>query len=286
MKPSFEHIDALPDSSFTFREHILEAFDAPYHFHPEVELTLILSSRGKRFVGTNVSNFEAGDLVLMGPNMPHYWKNENNTDPAHSIVIQFKEEFLGPDFFKKPEFLPIARLLQKAKSGLHFYGKTAELASKELQYLLKASHFHRLLGLLDLLHTLTESKEVNVLDTSQFFAQLPKTDYERLNKIYAYMSENFRQEIRLETISELINMTPQSFCRYYKKVTKKTFVDSLNEYRIRYASQLLVSDGDLTVSEVCFQSGFGNISHFNRQFRQTTGLAPLQYRNEFLKTGL
>ncbi|PQA53028.1 MULTISPECIES: helix-turn-helix domain-containing protein [Siphonobacter] len=284
MKPSFEHIDALPDSSFTFREHVLKAFDAPYHFHPEIELTLILSSRGKRFVGTNVSDFEAGDLVLIGPNVPHYWKNENNTDPAHSIVIQFKEEFLGPEFFRKPEFLPIARLLQRAKSGLHFYGKTAERVTKEIQYLLKDNHFHRLLGLLDLLHTLADSQEVHTLDTSQFFAQLPKTDYERLNKIYAYMAEHFRQEIRLETISELINMTPQSFCRYYKKVTKKTFIDSLNEYRIRYASQLLLSDGDLTVSEVCFQSGFGNISHFNRQFRQTTGLAPLQYRQEFLRS--
>ncbi|MBO9636826.1 helix-turn-helix domain-containing protein [Siphonobacter aquaeclarae] len=283
MKPSFEHIDSLPDSSFTFREFVLPAFDAPYHFHPEIELTLILSSRGKRFVGTNVSDFEAGDLVLIGPNLPHYWKNEGNTEEAHSIVIQFRVDFLGADFFRKPEFLSIARLLQRSKSGLHFYGKTAERAIKEIQYLLKDSHFHRLLGLLDLLHTLAESQEVNVLDTSQFFAQLPKTDYERLNKIYAFMAENFRQEIRLETISELINMTPQSFCRYFKKVTKKTFIDSLNEYRIRYASQLLLSDGDLTVAEICYQSGFGNISHFNRQFRQITGLAPLQYRNEFLR---
>ncbi|MFT4032833.1 MAG: AraC family transcriptional regulator [Siphonobacter sp.] len=283
MKPAFEHIDTLPDSSFTLREFIVPTFDASYHFHPEIELTLILESEGKRFVGTNVSDFTTGDLVLIGPNLPHYWKNNSDTKQAHSIVIQFKEDFLGKDFFRNPELLPIAQLLEKAKSGLHFYGKTAEQAAREIQYLLKVSHFHRLLGVLDLLNTLAEAKEVTVLDTSHFFANLPSTDYERLNKIYAYLTEHFREEIRLDTVSSLINMTPQSFCRYFKKVSKKTFIDTVNEYRIRYASQLLRSDSDLTVSEICFQSGFGNISHFNRQFRQVTGRAPLQYRHEFQK---
>jgi AraC-like DNA-binding protein len=282
MKPTYEHVDPALGSSFLFREINLPAFDAPYHFHPEIELTLILESRGKRFVGTNIADFEPGDLVLLGANLPHCWRNDGSDSPAHALVVQFRDDFMGPDFWQKPELVPVARLLERAKSGLHFRGKIAGRIAGELQYLRHVGPLQRLLGLIDLLHTLAGADDVEVLDSSQFFTSLPRTDYERLNKIYAYVTEHFREEIRLETVSALVSMTPQSFCRYFRKVTKKTFIDLLNEYRIRYAGQLLLHDGDKTVAEICYQSGFGNISHFNRQFRELTGRTPLQYRKEFV----
>ena len=149
-----------------------------------------------------------------------------------------------------------------------------------MQYLQKAGPFQQLLGLLDLLHTLACSADASELDTAGLFGQLPPTDHERLTAIYGYMAGHFRQEIRLETLATLLEMTPQSFCRYFRKITRKTFVDLLTEYRIGYASRLLAGSA-ASVAEVASHSGFGNISHFNRQFRQVTGQTPLQYRKGF-----
>lgn len=281
MKPTYEQVTASPDNSFTFRHLSQPVFDGGYHFHPETELTLITAGQGRRFVGTNVADFRTGDLVLVGSNLPHAWRSEPDNPPAEALVIQFREDFLGKELLAKPEFRPIAQLLGRARSGLHFDGPTQRQISREMHYLQKAGPFQRLLGLLDLLHTLALSTDVNVLDTSQFFGQLPRTDHERLNQIYGYMAEHFHDEIRLETVASLIHMTPQSFCRYFRKITRKTFVDVLTEYRIRYASQLLLSEADASVSDIGYRSGFGNISHFNRQFRHVTGQTPLQYRKSF-----
>ncbi|MCY7349520.1 MAG: AraC family transcriptional regulator, partial [Cytophagaceae bacterium] len=280
-----EHLDSPLNRSFLFREFTLQAFDAPYHFHPEIELTLILSSQGKRFVGTNIAEFGPGDLVLLGSNLPHCWRNdERNEQPAQSVVIQFREDFLGETFWKTPELVPISRLLARARAGLHFVGETARQVARQMQQIGQAEPVARLTGLLSVLNVLANSQEVKILDSGYSAASLSVGDCERINRIYVYVAEQFQSTIRLEEAARTVHMTPQAFCRYFKKITRKTFIELVNEYRIRYASQLLTGDQDKSVAEVCFESGFGNISHFNKQFRLITGQSPLQYRRAFLQT--
>jgi AraC-like DNA-binding protein len=266
-------------------EQLDNAFDAPYHFHPEFELTLILKSEGKRFVGNQVADFQEGDLVLLGPNVPHCWKNDGIgvENSARSIVVQFKEDFLGDTFFNNPETHPIKVLFEKAKSGVLISGKTRDRVAREMIFLLTVSPFQKLLGLLDLLNTIAISKDYEIIDSQSEKYDLSPIDLDRINKVYAYVIEHYTQEVHLETAAHLANMTETAFCRYFKKVTKKTFLDLVTEFRIKHACNLLTTT-DKQVAEVCFESGFGNISHFNKQFKVVTGQSPLNYRKMFLAT--
>jgi len=285
MKALHEKLNITTDDSFLFRQFNLPYFDAPYHSHPEFELTLILKSEGKRFVGNQVADFKEGDLVLLGANVPHCWKNDGigNENAARSIVVQFKEDFLGEGFFKNTETQPIKRLLDKAKSGILISGKTQDRVAREMIFLQTVPPFQKLLGLLDLLNTIATSNDLQLIDNQPDKYNLSAVDLERINKIYAYVIEHYTQDIHLETAAHLINMTETAFCRYFKKITKKTFLDLVTEFRIKHACNLLNST-DKQVAEVCFESGFGNISHFNKQFKVVTGYSPLNYRKMFLAT--
>lgn len=285
MRVQFEHIAALSDRSFHYRTFQLPCFDASYHFHPEYELTLIVRSEGKRFVGHDITDFGAGDLVLIGKNLPHCWKNEDSAkdNQAESVVIQFREDFLGTAFFQKPEMVEIARLLEKSAGGIAFHGGVRNRVGLEMQTIGKMPPFQQVLALLDILNTLAETNECKVLNKTVWLATLAPSDSERINKVYAYLVENFRQEIDLDHAASSIHMTPTAFCRYFKKMTKKTFFDLVTEYRVRYASQLLVNQPDKSVTEICFESGFGNVSHFNKQFKAVTNYTPLHYRKAFEK---
>jgi AraC-like DNA-binding protein len=285
MKASLEQLANTTDGSFLFRQFNLPYFDAPYHFHPEFELTLILKSEGKRFVGNQVADFKEGDLVLLGANVPHCWKNDGigNENSARSIVVQFKEDFLGEGFFKNTETQPIRSLLDKAKSGVLISGKTRDRVAREMIFLQTVPPFQKLLGLLDLLNTIATSKDFEIIDNQPDKYDLSAVDLDRINKVYAYVIEHYTQDIHLETAAHLTNMTETAFCRYFKKITKKTFLDLVTEFRIKHACNLLNST-DKQVAEVCFESGFGNISHFNKQFKVVTGYSPLNYRKMFLAT--
>jgi AraC-like DNA-binding protein len=285
MKASLEQLANTADGSFLFRQFNLPYFDAPYHFHPEFELTLILKSEGKRFVGNQVADFKEGDLVLLGANVPHCWKNDGigNENSARSIVVQFKEDFLGGGFFKNAETQPIKALLDKAKSGILISGKTRDRVAREMIFLQTVPPFQKLLGLLDLLNTIATSKDFEIIDNQPNKYDLSAVDLDRINKVYAYVIEHYTQDIHLETAAHLTNMTETAFCRYFKKITKKTFLDLVTEFRIKHACDLLNST-DKQVAEVCFESGFGNISHFNKQFKVVTGYSPLNYRKMFLAT--
>ncbi len=282
MKPAFEQVDSPLHHSFLLREYALPAFDAPYHVHPEIELTLILSSRGRRFVGTHIADFSPGDLVLLGSNLPHCWRNDaRNRDPARSIVVQFRSDFLGETFWQAPELNPVARLLERARVGLQFTGKTAARVADQMQALVGGEPLARLTGLITVLHGLATSNEVKVLDAEYHATAMTAADCERINRVYVYVAEHFQTVIRLDEVARLVSMTPQAFCRYFKKTTRKTFIELVNDYRIRYASQVLTAHRDKSVAEVCFESGFGNVSHFNNRFRLAMGQSPLQYRRAF-----
>lgn len=287
MKASLEHLSKSAEAlSFEIKEVKQARFDAPYHFHPELELTLIIAGEGKRFIGNQISDFGPGDLVLLGTNLPHCWQNHRKDwlsedpeeDAAQALVIHFSSDFLGEAFMNKRESVTIKSLLDRAKLGFSIQGNTQDKIAREMLLLRGLAPFPRLLQFLQILHTLSiQTADLHPIESSQSHYALSTVDLERINRVYAYVIANYTHEVHLDEVAHLANMTETAFCRYFKKVTQKTFVELVTEFRIKHACQLLRSTSKPMI-EICFESGFGNLSHFNKQFKQWMKMPPLQYR--------
>lgn len=304
LKASYEVLHPPAGHSFLLKVFGELAFTAPYHFHPEYELTLITEGKGKRFVGNHMADFNAGDLVLIGPHLPHCWKLETPTRPAGAIVIQFAPGFLGEDFFSKAEFSFIRKLLQNSGCGIQFPSLQPEqqegvypakqqpgadlpiagpsLTEQVRRLSTEKNEFRKLIGLLEILQELALNRNAVLLDTRRTTAELPPIDRERIHPIFAYLVENFRGEVSLDSAAAAIGMTPNAFCRYFKKITRKTFMETVIEYRLNYATHQLIQT-DKPISAICFDSGFGDISHFYKMFRSRMQLSPLNYRKQFMQ---
>lgn len=283
---SIEIIRMAHHHSFLVREFREHLFSAPYHFHPEYELTLILKGSGKRYIGNHQAGYSAGDLVLMGPNLPHCWK----TDPAtvlpgelnaQSLVIQFSHDFLGEDFLSRRELHAIALLLQQSAFGLQYTGAAqAAVAQRMMDLHAEQDDFKKLLSLLEILQQLAGSSEVQVLNHRDIIAGQSPRDRERMKVVYNYIIENFREDIQLNTAAKLANMSPNAFCKYFKKVTRKTFIETVNDYKLNYAAQQII-DTDKPIAGIAYDSGFGDLSHFNTCFRALFRQTPSDFRKQF-----
>ncbi len=284
MKPAFESLSSYQENSFIVRKFEEEAFASPYHFHPEYELTYIISGVGRRYVGTSMSDFFAGDFVLLGANLPHCWKTDtvNSKEKSRSVVVQFQECFLGNEFFEKPELMCISQLLRKSENGIQFTGKTENYRGKMLQILDEKNCFKKLLFILDLLHELSRTKTYAVLEKQKTATELSAAQQQRIHTAMAYIIDNFKTQVSLAKAASLANMTPHSFCKYFKKVTRKTFMEAVTDFRIDYASQQLIQTGD-SISQISFNSGFNDVSNFHKTFKSRRKLSPLNYRTAFLK---
>ena len=283
-KPRFEVLNVSNENSFLMRIFEEEAFSSPYHFHPEYELTLIVKGCGKRYVGDHMTNYTRGDLVLLGSNLPHCWKTDNiilNELNAKSFVVQFSEDFLGDGFFHKPEFTTILKLLQRSNCGIQFVDKTqAEVEQKIITLFQEANNFKKIILFIEILQLLSLSVDFVLLSNPQELAIKSDADQERINPIFAYIVENFRQGVSLNEAASIANMTPNSFCKYFKKITHKTFMGVVIEYRISYALQQLAHTKK-TISEICFDSGFTDISQFHKVFKHKMNVSPFSYRKKF-----
>lgn len=286
IKASYEVLQPTNTQSFLVRKFDKLAFDAPYHFHEEYELTCIISGTGKRYVGSHMEDFASGDLVLLGPNLPHCWKLEPNEvvlREASAVVIQFNDAFLGEEFFNKFELQLIKKLFQQGGCGVSFYGETrAEVKRLLLNLVDEKSNFRMLIGLLEILHRMASSEEYALLDQHRIIGERSNIERERINPVFAYLVENFRKHVSLDKAAGIANMTPNAFCKYFKKVTRKTFMETIIEYRLNYAIQQLVQT-DKPISEISFESGFGDVSHFYKMFKAKMNLSPLNYRKRFMR---
>ena len=285
IKASYEKLQPVSGQSFLIRKFDKGAFDAPYHFHAEYELTYILKGSGKRYVGSHMEDFVPGDLVLLGPNLPHCWKLDQEKDQtdANSIVIQFNGSFLGDDFFNKTELQYIKKIFQKSICGISFNPCTKAAINQCLMALCdEKNNFRLLIGLLEILQRLASAAEYRLLDQNGAIAELNMTEQERINPVFAYLVENFRHHVSLDVVAGIANMTPNAFCKYFKKITHKTFMETIIEYRLNYATQQLVQT-DKPISEISFDSGFGDVSHFYKTFKTKMRLSPLNYRKKFMR---
>lgn len=280
MKAVFEKIDLQEGQSLVIRGLNLPEFDAPWHFHPEMELTFIRKSRGTRFVGDSIEEFAENDLVLLGPNLPHIWQNPaTQTGRSEAVVIHFAEGFLNNSIFLAPEFISIRQLVEKSKNGVAFPPKTAKQVGEKMTAMLTQDPFQRVIGLMELLQTLAGSQQARTLASVGYTHFTTPKDAEKMAIVFEYVRQHFRQVIRLEAVASLLHQTPQAFCRYFKKRAKKTFFDFVNEFRIGHASRLLI-DSELSITEICLQSGYTTIPHFNKQFKRITGLSPTGFRKK------
>ena len=273
MKALFEKIDLGEQASLHVKHLDLPSFDSPWHYHPEYELTYILRSHGRRFVGDHVEAFEPGDLVLLGPNLPHFWRNDEDPAGAEAIVVQFVPT-VGETW---PEAAAVRTLLSRASYGLRFSAATAQRLHPALLGLTRRTGFDRLLGLLHLLDGLTTDPEAVMLASEGYQLRATEAETDRMKRVLDYMLAHFREEIRVEAISSVAGMAPAAFCRYFRKRTRKSFVEYLNELRISHARKLL-RQADVSVSQVGLECGFNNISHFHRQFKLRTGTTPLRFQ--------
>jgi AraC-like DNA-binding protein len=257
-----------------------------WHYHPELELHYIVRGEGVRFVGDNVSNFNAGELLLLGENLPHMWRcNEQyfRQDPnitAEAVVVQFLPDFMGKDFLKKSESDAIHYLYEKAKAGLVITGSARERLIPLMIKSAKTTGLQRLVLILTMLEILTESEDMHPISTKDALYHPNKEETDRLNKVYNYTLINYKKELTLEEIASVANLSVTSFCRYFKMMTKKTFHDFLIEIRISHAQRMLVEDSSITTEAVCFECGFNNRSNFFGHFKRITGLTPVEYKRK------
>ncbi|GAB4000272.1 AraC family transcriptional regulator [Spirosoma daeguense] len=283
MKPLLLKVTENAQFSFHIRHERAPFFDNPWHYHPEVELTLVLQSTGLRFVGDSIERFDAGDLVLLGPNLPHYWHNDAryynsvSMESAEAIILRFRSDLWGRDFLKAPELAALNSLFNQATFGIHFSPDVAYEVQRMLTSLLVATGLERMSLWLRIFGLLASTPNRRRLSQKAFNGTKPAEDSERINHVLAYIQEHMKQDIRLADIAATANMNPAAFCRYFRQQTNKTFVELLTELRINYACRLLI-ETQRDVAEICFESGFRNVPHFNYLFKIHKGTSPTLFR--------
>ena len=247
-----------------------------WHYHPEIELVYINNGKGKRQVGLHLSNYDEGDLVMIGTNVPHTGFTEYFDKERKEVVVQFKPDFLGNSLEKVLEFKNIKRLFEISKRGLVFSGNTKKTIGISMLGLQYETPLQKVLTLIKILNDLSISKDVTVLNSENFDSESIQEN-ERIKKVFNYIKLNYKEEVSLNEVSELVFMTPPSFCRYFKSKTNKTFTTFLNEYRINNALKLL-AQSELDIKNICFQCGYNNFSHFNRLFKKQISMTPSEFR--------
>ncbi|QIP12682.1 helix-turn-helix transcriptional regulator [Spirosoma aureum] len=281
MKLQFEKIEPEAGSSFRVVHNTEpETCRVYWHYHPEYEIVFIPSGDGQRRVGTNVSRYEGGELVFIGPNLPHLNFSYGQEGQFEEIVVQMRDNFLGEAFLQKPELKGVQRLFERAHRGLTFGGDTKQKVGSWLAQLPDQSPFERLLTLLRVLQQLADASDVEPLHADGVRFDLNPKEQERINRVCQYVEQHYTQPVDVREVADLASLTVPAFCRYFKRMTHLTFTDFVNEYRVNQARRMLQSSR--TVADVGFAVGFNNLSHFNKTFRAVTGQTPSAYRKALI----
>jgi AraC-like DNA-binding protein len=270
-----------PDSGSSFKilnPHLSSTF--LWHLHPEYEIVYVEAIGGPRHVGGHISKYEGSDLVFIGPNIPHLNFDYGVHTNCEQIVVQMKENFLGEHFFNSPEISQIRDLFKKACYGLSFKGETKFKVAIELKKLQSLNRFDQLVSLLQILQILATTNEVIFLNNKPAANKAFEKHQQRMSFIYKYVEDNYNLKIDINHLAQKVNLTTAAFCRYFKKQTKLTFTDFLNQYRINEAKNLLLQDKNIT--EACYATGFEQLSYFNKIFKKLVGQNPSSFKKENL----
>lgn len=283
LKAQFEKISSKIDSSFNAFIYENENFDAPWHFHPEYELTYIVKGKGIRYVANSIQQFEEGDFVLLGSNLPHCWKNTpNNDETVKSIVMQWDDAFLGEGWLQKNEFQKINGLLKRASRGIKFKQKDSSFYSSKLTEILNSTSFNKLVEFLALLNNLAIIEDVEMLSSLNFTSSLNLKANKRIDKVYSYVHEHYDKKIVLRDVSSLVSMGDEAFCRFFKKSLNKSLFTFINEYRIHVVCKQLIETSK-QVNQIAYDCGYESLPYFYKQFQKSMNCSPLNFRKNYLK---
>jgi AraC-like DNA-binding protein len=289
MRPQLLKVSRDPGHSFSVRRDLVPYVNNRWHFHAEVELIHFSKGQGIQFVGDNMKRFKSGDVVLIGPNLPHSWRfddlyfEEGAEAETDVRVAHFCENFWGEYFLDLPENIHLKTVLDKAGRGLQVEGEARGKVAELLERLLDAEGIHRIMLLMEALHHIARSSQLTSLSSIGFRHNLMETEYDRVNIIYEYSLKNFKRTIQLEEIAAVANISPNSFCRFFKSRTRKTYSQFLIGIRVGHACKLLI-ENNLPIKQICYESGFNNFTSFYKYFKLITGRSPLGYQKGFMPT--
>ena len=254
-----------------------------FHYHKEYELLYTIENNGTRFLGDSIESFSNDDLILVGPNLPHYWQSDKeyyedaSTLKARIILIQFEMDFAGKDLFDLPEMKNAKKLLTAAHRGVQIKKDDAVCLKEKIINITKKTGWNQILDLLSVLCEMAES-EYSLLASEGFSQSYYKTNNEeKISNIYNFLVQNHHKNLTLNEVADHANMNPSAFCRYFKSVTNKTMSESLNDIRIGIACKKLINT-ELSIAEIGYMCGYQNVSYFNRQFKLVKKINPTHYR--------
>jgi AraC-like DNA-binding protein len=284
MRAHFEKLTA-GTARFSAFTRVAPQFPFFWHYHSEYELTLIISSRGQRLVGDGIGDYESGDLVLLGPNLPHSWRSQpfsSGRRKLHrAVVVHFRDDFLGERFFALPEMAQAARMLKDAEYGLGFgHTETGRNVARKLSELPSLPPERRLLALPEILLDLAGESQAQRLSGIRLRPISRGEDQRRIDIICAHLERHSEEKINFPQLAKNICMDQTSLCRFFKRATGRTMTNYVNELRLGLASELLTNT-DLSILEIALRVGFENYSHFCRQFRRIKGCTPRALRKQF-----
>ncbi|QJB31907.1 helix-turn-helix domain-containing protein [Chitinophaga oryzae] len=284
MQYIYENFTFPPDQSFTIRSEMLEIRRyTALKSHVNFEIALIENCCGKRFIGDHIRDFEGTELVLLGSYLPHCWQYYQAVDPFQppvATVIHFFPDFMGRQLLEKPEARQLNALFEKASRGLLFTGPAITTARNLMAEMLGQSGLTRAVLMLQLLDALAQSDYAEVLSSPYFNAVDNSGEANKINKVFDYIFSHFKDEIVLQDVADLIPMSSAAFCRFFKRKTNRTLIDFVKEVRIGHAAKLLL-EGHHNVAEACYESGYNNISNFNKHFKDIKGVSPRDFMKRY-----
>lgn len=268
-------------SSFSVSINEYNHFLKLWHYHPELELVVIIKSTGTCFIGDSIEKFDENDIVLMGKNLPHKWLNDdeyflkNSELTAKAVAVHFDEDFLGEIFNRAPEMKPIKDLIERASRGIRFVDVEASLKNKIIN-LNQNAVFDRTINFMQILYELATHTNYKLLSSIVYESPSGNAIENNLDKMYNYIFDNFREDLSSKNVADYINMNHSSFSRFFNRIQRKTFTKYLNEIRVGFACKLLL-EAKKDITTICYESGYNNISNFNRHFKEIKGMSPTDF---------
>jgi AraC-like DNA-binding protein len=283
MKLIFEKLMSGSEEGLAFKKIYSHRFSCPWHFHTEHELILTLHCPGYRMVGDDITELAAGDLVLIGSNLPHIWQRDTakprQSQPTHILIVQFEENFLGRDFWHILAAQPLRGLLKRASVGLQFTGQTREQVARLMSEMGAASGLRRMALFLTALEALAGSTDCRTIASPGYTAESSPFDQERMERVLRFIHERFDQPIRLREAARLACLSEGAFSRFFRLHTGRTFPAFINQLRIGRACRFLAEGGN-KITDIAFACGFTNLSNFNRQFQRMKRMTPHEFNRQ------
>ncbi|GAA4277280.1 AraC family transcriptional regulator [Aquimarina mytili] len=282
MKMSYEQIYLEQSKSLKIETYTYDSLcnTINWHIHPEYEIVYIKNGSGKIQLDRYSQEYTDGCIIFLGPNIPHMPFGNKEFKTNVEVVIQFPEAFVTEKLIHFPEFASMMKFIQKSTQGIIFSSETHKKLSAAFLKFRNQNNTEKLLNFSQLLYQLSISEGQKLILKNNHSLEINKHSLERIAKVYQYINKNYNKEIRSESIANSLGLTPNSFCRMFKSSTNRSFINFLNEFRIRKAQEHFENDKHVTVSEVMYQCGFNDPSYFSRQFKKYLGVSPSDYNKQ------